>query len=472
MPTVQTIYLTTTTPHVTGEVLERYAGAYRIALDRFCDLYDLEVPTLIVEPERTKVPEGAEVIVFAGKPPMGEDGVLGEHWLEHGRARGMVYAEYELENGGGIYEAGAPGTTSVAAVGLHELLELLVDPTINVWWDGPVVAHNRSYAMVAGEVCDPVEGPHQKIDGIDLCNYVTPAWFNIDAKEAGITYFDAIGQLHAPFSMLPEGYLVVRDAPGKEHEVFGEHMPEHRRKLKAWSWARRRALAAKAHEPAVAEQSEPLALAERPRRRSREEMVASSRLFHETPLDFTPPPREESVAVADADEAPAAAEEVEVALDFTPMYADSQHLLGVRLKNVDEWKERLREAGELASEAPTEAPPPPPSEPKPHDYRGLVFRARKIPGGTTKTITIAIPWDATAQSLVLGREAGKHFSVVKLTIGDHVLINDELGDGTDPLERIGFSPLDVDADSAATIEVRNLRYTPEDFEASLVMRLR
>ena len=55
----------------------------------------------------------------------------------------------------------------------HELAEMLVDPGINLWCAGP---KGRMYAY---EVCDAVEEEEFLVDGIPMCNFVYPAYFDL-----------------------------------------------------------------------------------------------------------------------------------------------------------------------------------------------------------------------------------------------------------------------------------------------------
>ena len=91
----------------------------------------------------------------------------------------------------------------------HELLEMLVDPNINltVFEQGPLGA--RLYAY---EVCDAVESDAYAypIDGVLVSDFVLPSWFE-SFRQAGSTAFDFRNRLTAPFELLPGGYIGVND---------------------------------------------------------------------------------------------------------------------------------------------------------------------------------------------------------------------------------------------------------------------
>jgi hypothetical protein len=111
----------------------------------------------------------------------------------------------------------------------HEVLEMFIDPNCNLW------ASDGKGSAYSFEVCDPVEAPSYNVNGISVCNFVTPAWF--DPMAPATAQFDKLGQLTAPLSMLKSGYVVYESA-GQEHQEFGEHFPEWRKQMKAGPAAR------------------------------------------------------------------------------------------------------------------------------------------------------------------------------------------------------------------------------------------
>ena len=91
----------------------------------------------------------------------------------------------------------------------HELLEMLVDPNINltVFDEGPVGA--RLYAY---EVCDACEADQfgYEIDGVLVSDFVYPGWFE-SFRAKGSTQFDYSKKVEIPFQLLPGGYIGVND---------------------------------------------------------------------------------------------------------------------------------------------------------------------------------------------------------------------------------------------------------------------
>ena len=107
--------------------------------------------------------------------------------------------------------AGADQTYGVnwTVTASHELLEMLVDPNINltVFEQGPTGA--RLYAY---EVCDACEADDfgYEIDGKLMSDFVLPAWFE-SFRAPGSTPFDFRNQIDAPLRLLRGGYIGVND---------------------------------------------------------------------------------------------------------------------------------------------------------------------------------------------------------------------------------------------------------------------
>ena len=65
----------------------------------------------------------------------------------------------------------------------------------------------------------PVEEDTFLVDGIEMSNFVHPAWFEPFKHPRG-TKFDHLGLLEKPFSMTKGGYMIIKKK-GKVSEVFG-----------------------------------------------------------------------------------------------------------------------------------------------------------------------------------------------------------------------------------------------------------
>jgi hypothetical protein len=102
----------------------------------------------------------------------------------------------------------------VSMTASHELAEMLVDPGANLFSAGP--KKNRLYDY---EVGDPVEEMSFKIDGIDMCNFVYPTYFEMFHKRGSVR-FDHMGVLRRPFELHEGGYQNSWEN-GKEVTVWG-----------------------------------------------------------------------------------------------------------------------------------------------------------------------------------------------------------------------------------------------------------
>lgn len=75
----------------------------------------------------------------------------------------------------------------------HEVLELIMDPTVNMLVPGPDPRDPRSTALHAYEVCDAVERTSYEIDGVRVSNFVTPRYFTPNAGPTTRNDFLGIG---------------------------------------------------------------------------------------------------------------------------------------------------------------------------------------------------------------------------------------------------------------------------------------
>lgn len=150
-------------------------------------------PPSVVLASDEAIPEGAEIVrVFDDSDQAGALGYHGEDADGHPYAR--VFAR-------GL--SALSGSDSVSAVLSHEVLEMMIDPAVQMW------AQSSGTLLFALEACDPVESDSYEQDVGDgpvaLSNYVTPAWFD----EASDKPRDRMGTTPGAFELAPGGYCVV-----------------------------------------------------------------------------------------------------------------------------------------------------------------------------------------------------------------------------------------------------------------------
>lgn len=96
----------------------------------------------------------------------------------------------------------------------HELVEMLVDPAINIMTTGP-----NSKVTYAYESADPVEDSSFPVNRIQMSDFVYPAYFEAFRKPRSVQ-FDHMKLVTKPFQILKGGYQIVMKN-GKEKDMFG-----------------------------------------------------------------------------------------------------------------------------------------------------------------------------------------------------------------------------------------------------------
>jgi hypothetical protein len=102
----------------------------------------------------------------------------------------------------------------VSVAASHELVEMLVDPGVNLYSAGP-----RKNCLYDYEVADPVEELFFHVDGIPMTDFVYPSYFETFHKQ-GLMRFDHMGKLSRPFELDKGGYQSYW-INGKEKESWG-----------------------------------------------------------------------------------------------------------------------------------------------------------------------------------------------------------------------------------------------------------
>jgi hypothetical protein len=146
------------------------------------------------------------------------DGALAYHDLTpDGLPQSKVFVRTTIDNG---------DLVSVSAS--HELVEMLVDPAINLMSTGP-----DPKAVYAYESADPVEAHAFNVKGIPMSNFVYPAYFE-DFRKPNSVKFDQMGKVKRPFQILAGGYQIIFKN-GQWTERFGS-----RAKMRAFEHEDRR----------------------------------------------------------------------------------------------------------------------------------------------------------------------------------------------------------------------------------------
>ncbi len=96
----------------------------------------------------------------------------------------------------------------------HELVEMLVDPAINMMTTGPDLR-----TMYAYETADPVESLSYKVEGVPMTDFVYPSYFEVFRKPNS-TRFDHLRKVKRPFQILSGGYQIIFRS-GKWSQTYG-----------------------------------------------------------------------------------------------------------------------------------------------------------------------------------------------------------------------------------------------------------
>ena len=103
----------------------------------------------------------------------------------------------------------------------HELVEMLVDPAINLLTTGP-----RAKTVYAYESADPVEELSFKVNSIPMSDFVYPSYFEVFHKPGSVP-FDHLRKVKKPFQILAGGYQIIFKN-GKWSEIYGSRATEKR----------------------------------------------------------------------------------------------------------------------------------------------------------------------------------------------------------------------------------------------------
>lgn len=149
------------------------------------------------------VPTKAWPIYLLKDPDVG--GALGYHDVDpNGRPYGRVFSSVCKQ-----------ANISLSSVLSHEVVEAFVDPFANDWSD-------QGTRSIAHEACDPVQNSLYEIGGVEVSNFVTRDWFNVNSRGGR---YDWLRHLDRPFQLERGGYLIVME-DGRVYQQFSaQHAP-------------------------------------------------------------------------------------------------------------------------------------------------------------------------------------------------------------------------------------------------------
>jgi hypothetical protein len=179
-----------------------------VALQEYADLFAAiwGTPCKIVRPAGNKIPAGHWALVFLDDAD--QAGALGYHDLTpSGLPLSKIFVRTTLAD-----------HEQVSVTASHELVEMLVDPGVQISAQGP------NGVFYAYETADAVEAESFSVQGIAMSNFVYPAWFEAFRKPGSVK-FDHLDSCTHPFQILPGGYMPVFYR-GRWTQVFGRGTPQ------------------------------------------------------------------------------------------------------------------------------------------------------------------------------------------------------------------------------------------------------
>jgi len=131
----------------------------------------------------------------------------------------------------------------------HEVLEMIADPEVNLWVEGPnpkSPKNRKKHVLYWYEVCDAVSADTYEIDDTDVSNFVLPLYFTSGDEFKGRNDFlgkKPVGKKPLrSFGVNPGGFMDYIDPRNNtEGTIFGDKLAKKRMKIKEAAGQLRRA---------------------------------------------------------------------------------------------------------------------------------------------------------------------------------------------------------------------------------------
>jgi hypothetical protein len=162
-----------------------------------------------------RVPRDAyQIVVYDVATDKSDAGFYGYHFSPEGYPVASIFAKDDVKEDG-----------SISVTLSHEILEMLVDPACNLYAhrNSDVGRPERIYFY---EVCDAVQCKQYKIDGVSVCDFVYPEWFEDNWPEntpGRSRRFDHLRHIERPFQVLPGCYSEIYEAKRGQMTIWGSN---------------------------------------------------------------------------------------------------------------------------------------------------------------------------------------------------------------------------------------------------------
>lgn len=196
-----TICLQNKSTVLTDQQIQTAMAALQIQLDRDWQAAWGTTATLVFANANQSLPAGSWPIYIMDTSDV--KGALGYHdELPSGTPYGKIFAKDDMTYG---YN----WTVTLS----HELLEMMLDPYINLSVFNQT--SNTAGTIYAYEACDACEADNlgYQINGIQVSDFVWPAWFDTTISNYAGKRFDQQQHLTAPFQLYSGGYIGVFPVP-------------------------------------------------------------------------------------------------------------------------------------------------------------------------------------------------------------------------------------------------------------------
>ncbi|MFL6227503.1 MAG: hypothetical protein ACJ741_01845 [Pyrinomonadaceae bacterium] len=203
---------------VTDEEIERILPALqRQVTEHFQPAWGIGAQ-LVFKRGKERVPKNVYRIVVKDRATKDDAGFLGYHIQRDGNPLALIFAEEDLKD-----------DKTISVTLSHEILEMLVDPLLNLYAYRPGKGRHRRERGYFYEVCDAVQCEHYRLGGVLVCNFVYPEWFEY-AWPRGSRKFDHRGSLREPFEILKGCYADIYEKGRGERTLSGDKAPLKRRR--------------------------------------------------------------------------------------------------------------------------------------------------------------------------------------------------------------------------------------------------
>jgi hypothetical protein len=205
-------------PDLSDEEIERIiAAVQRQVTEHFQPAWGLGAQLVFARSKEDVPARAYQIVVYKTAEDAEDKDFLGYHYSPEGFPVANVFLDADLEEDKTISD-----TLS------HEVLEMIVDPSCNLYAYRPSGV-GRAERIYFYEVCDAVQSEHYDIDGVSVCDFVYPEWFENNWK-AGSRKFDHLHLLDHPFHVLKGCYADIFEARRGSFTIWGKDTPEETQK--------------------------------------------------------------------------------------------------------------------------------------------------------------------------------------------------------------------------------------------------